>query len=257
MNELSDEKDWDGLIVPAQGDHRADRIANLTIRQFSHLALLPRSTFCLFDGSSVLPTAGTTDTASTGSGLAPTGSQVHDGVNPVGDSSNGRVATGDSATDSASRESSSPRPVQFQVAFYPLPDSARLLLLPAAALYASGIASSAVHLAAWNWEFPSPTVQTLWRAFGVAALGAAALPVLSVIRIFLLLSCGISSSTSDADTLLTGRMGLLWKGLVWLILLIYIASRLALLSLSFYCFSSIPASAYIKVDWTAFIPHFS
>jgi hypothetical protein len=38
---------------------------------------------------------------------------------------------------------------------------------------------------------------------------------------------------------------------------IYVAARLTILGLSFYCFTAMPASAYEKVEWTGWIPHFS
>ena len=42
-----------------------------------------------------------------------------------------------------------------------------------------------------------------------------------------------------------------------IVLCCYIVSRLALLVLTIYCFTSMPVSAYAKLDWTDFLPHFS
>ncbi|KAF3001605.1 hypothetical protein E8E14_006062 [Neopestalotiopsis sp. 37M] len=53
------------------------------------------------------------------------------------------------------------------------------------ALYVFGAIFSAIHFAAWNWDFPLPIVQTLWRSFCCAALGSATLPLVTV---FLILS---------------------------------------------------------------------
>ena len=36
----------------------------------------------------------------------------------------------------------------------------------------------------------------------------------------------------------------------------YVVARVTLLVLTFYCFASMPASVYERVDWTGFIPHF-
>jgi hypothetical protein len=117
--------------------------------------------------------------------------------------------------------------------------------LPCVALYATGIVFSALHIAAWNWEFPSPTLQTVWRILGVAASGAALAPVIT----FPIVSA-IRDLSLDSFVGAIALMDLFF----WIV---YIISRLGLIVLVFYCFSSMPASVYMTVDWTNFLPHFS
>ncbi len=104
-----------------------------------------------------------------------------------------------------------------------------------------GAAFSAVHLVAWNWDFPSPLIRILWRAFALTAV------VTSIsLCLFLLL-------TKTDQPFIQGVVGLGGGGCV----LLYCASRLAILVLTLYCFSSMPASVYDQVDWVGFLPHFS
>jgi hypothetical protein len=106
--------------------------------------------------------------------------------------------------------------------------------------YAVGTAFSASHIAAWNWEFPSSVVQILWRIFGVAATSTASISI--VLNFIANLEC-VSA----------------WVSLfiVCLITFIYSTSRIALIVLIFYCFSSMPAGVYETVEWTNHLPHFS
>ncbi|RYP12482.1 hypothetical protein DL765_007281 [Monosporascus sp. GIB2] len=48
---------------------------------------------------------------------------------------------------------------------------------PTVALYLSGITFSAIHVAAWNWEFPTPLIRTIWRAATLTALAASSIPL--------------------------------------------------------------------------------
>jgi hypothetical protein len=118
------------------------------------------------------------------------------------------------------------------------------------AFYGTSTVFSAFHIAAWNWEFPSSTVRTLWRSFGVAATGTSPLTLLLRLVIYLY----------DHFYPESGEGGVIsWTFLVLLFSfgLVYVISRLALIVLIFYCFSSMPAGVYETVDWTKFLPHFS
>ncbi|KAL5332336.1 hypothetical protein BJX70DRAFT_384443 [Aspergillus crustosus] len=50
----------------------------------------------------------------------------------------------------------------------------------------TAVAFSAIHIIAWNWDFPSATIKTLWRIF---SLVATCFPIAWVIVAFLLLCC--------------------------------------------------------------------
>lgn len=106
-------------------------------------------------------------------------------------------------------------------------------------LYVFGAIFSAIHFAAWNWDFSLPIVQTLWRSFCCAALGSATLPLV-IVRLI--------QGTWDYRIQLT---------LAMTPFILNAISRLALIGLTFYCFNSMPASTYQDLDWTVFIPHFS
>ena len=137
------------------------------------------------------------------------------------------------------------------------------------ALYTSGMAFSAVHVAAWNWEFPSKTVQILWRAASLGALLASAFSF----TIAPLLNClgeGIRRFMSNDKSRLGFRAVFYLPG-CWIrsriggvflfstvsTLIGYVACRLIILVLTIYCFTSMPSSVYAELDWAGYIPHFS
>ncbi len=118
-------------------------------------------------------------------------------------------------------------------------------LPPTIAVYLTGTIFSAIHLAAWNWDFPSPLIQTLWRYFGLLALAMCLLPML----VMPLASHAANTRWEIRLTLLVFCMCLQS--------LVYAVSRVALIVLTFYCFKSMPAAVYEPLDWTRFIPHYS
>jgi hypothetical protein len=125
---------------------------------------------------------------------------------------------------------------------------------PSVALYMSGMVFSAIHLVAWNWRFPSPLVRALWRWFAMTAFITSCLPFFVFILGYLvnLIDRWISGNKLF-DTIAENILGIFS-----IIMLVgYIVSRLVILVLTFYCFTSMPASVYEKVEWTGFIPHFS
>lgn len=119
------------------------------------------------------------------------------------------------------------------------------------AFYGTATVFSAFHIAAWNWEFPSSTVRTLWRSFGVAATSTGPLTLLP----FLVLGL-IEPSPRGKYSIVRVVIGLMFS-FMYSFMLVYVISRLALIVLIFYCFSSMPAGVYETVDWTKFLPHFS
>jgi hypothetical protein len=130
--------------------------------------------------------------------------------------------------------------------FYVPERSTNLTVWSPVALYLSATAFSAIHIGAWNWEFPTPVARALWRAFSVIATTSSILPLL---RGFI-----------------SGYLQLRGRGVLWVkrmavfsvfSLFCYVVARLALLVLTFYCFSSMPQRVYTELDWTAWLPHFS
>jgi hypothetical protein len=117
--------------------------------------------------------------------------------------------------------------------------------------YAAGTLFSAFHIGAWNWEFPTSTVRTIWRSFALAATGAGPLAVIVVI-------IGVATIDSLGSRLrLRHICGSVTIGALGLLLVAYVLARLGLVVLVFYCFSSMPAAVYETVNWTEFLPHFA
>jgi len=113
--------------------------------------------------------------------------------------------------------------------------------------FTTGKLFSAFHIGAWNWEFPSPIVRTLWRTFALAATGTGPAAIFLLSFYIVILEPKFPGDYAGAAIAI----------LLLLLALIYIISRLALMVLIFYCFSSMPAGVYETVDWTKFLPHFS
>ncbi|KAH8895895.1 hypothetical protein GQ53DRAFT_804068 [Thozetella sp. PMI_491] len=114
-----------------------------------------------------------------------------------------------------------------------------------------GASFSAIHLAAFNWEFPQPLIQTLWRYFSVAALVSAVYPVFVVI-FFSYVGKQLSTFGSWME-----RAYRVARYILYVLVVINLVSRLALVALTCYCFTSMPASVYTDIDWTIWYPHFS
>ncbi|KAK0715411.1 hypothetical protein B0H67DRAFT_488077, partial [Lasiosphaeris hirsuta] len=138
--------------------------------------------------------------------------------------------------------------------------------LISAATYTTGLLFSAVHLAAWNWQFPSPLIRTLWRWFATAALVTSVGP-LWVIPLLYASKTWVSlvkfwgfyeawSASGRVEIFFAKCLHLLVRCVFALVFIIYIVSRLVLLTLIFYCFISTPVSTYDRVEWAEFIPHF-
>jgi len=104
-----------------------------------------------------------------------------------------------------------------------------------------GVLFSALHLAAWNWDFPSPLIRTLWRVFALVAL------------ITSFSTCFFGPLTTYSRKAIRVVSTLLCVTSFFL----YCASRLGILVLTLYCFSSMPQDVYNQVDWMGFLPHIS
>jgi hypothetical protein len=107
-----------------------------------------------------------------------------------------------------------------------------------------GTVMSSLHLAAWNWDFPSSTIRIIWRVFSVAA------------------TCGFPALYFGVITIHLIRYDNEFLNSFLLVLLLsnfptYIISRLVLIFLAIYCFSSMPAAVYETTGWNTIFPHFS
>lgn len=115
--------------------------------------------------------------------------------------------------------------------------------------YAAGTLFSAFHLGAWQWDFPTSTIRTIWRSFALAATGTG--PLAAVVLIILW------AFDNVRVTPLGNWVARVVSAFLILLPVVYIISRLGLIVLVFYCFSSMPAAVYQTVNWTQFLPHFT
>lgn len=118
---------------------------------------------------------------------------------------------------------------------------------PSISLYITSTAFVAIHLAAWNWEFPSTIVRSLWRWLNVSTLVASFTPWMTVFMLFLEPQQPTLNWLFNATLSCFGNAGILT----------YAILRLVVLGLTFYCLSSMPERAYATLDWLAWVPHFS
>ncbi|KAH9959116.1 hypothetical protein BC827DRAFT_1216279, partial [Russula dissimulans] len=111
----------------------------------------------------------------------------------------------------------------------------------------AGIASAfgGIHCIGWSFTFPSSTERTLWR---VASISITSVPI--AMSIFM---------PNDLPRFFDLFPALVTEGIIQCLLLLlsvlYILSRLVLLTLPFLCLRSLPPAAYHTVQWTSFIPH--
>lgn len=121
--------------------------------------------------------------------------------------------------------------------------------VPSIVMYFTAVAFSAIHLAAWNWSFPSHLARELWRWFALTALSTSLAPIVlsGIVRLVHRLFS------------LTGKERIqMFIGISMMALLFFhTISRLVILGLTLYSLSSMPERAYEKVGWMAWFPHFS
>jgi hypothetical protein len=132
---------------------------------------------------------------------------------------------------------------------YFLGDKNFVLLLKNLMFTATGIVISGLHIFAWSWSFPSYTIRILWRVFSVAA--TCSLPALFII-LFLAFAIFFLWFGEKDDCFTTFLVIIMVASMA-----VYVISRLGMIVLVFYCFSSMPAAVYETVNWNTIFPHFS
>ncbi|PVH85313.1 hypothetical protein DL98DRAFT_651161 [Cadophora sp. DSE1049] len=105
---------------------------------------------------------------------------------------------------------------------------------------------SVIHLAAWNWDFPTPLSRTFWRVFGVSSTASGPV-ILFLTSLYLALDFAPSRDKVFNWLAILGGLAMVS----------YIISRIGLMVLIFYAFASLPVAVYETVEWTAYLPHFS
>jgi hypothetical protein len=110
------------------------------------------------------------------------------------------------------------------------------------AIMGGGAAFSALHIAAWNWNFPTTIERSLWR---ISSLGAT---VACILVGSLLPFMGTGSKWWQRMMVIFFIMPL-WG--------LYMIARGILLIQGFISLRSMPIEVYQDVTWTSYIPHVS
>ncbi|KAK7016215.1 hypothetical protein VNI00_018955 [Paramarasmius palmivorus] len=109
----------------------------------------------------------------------------------------------------------------------------------------------AIHCIPWNFEFPTHTEQLIWR---ISASALVAVPVAMGVVALILVIAGalIESCWRSIDGFIEVLTGIIDA---FLLPIVYIAARIALMVLALMELRKLPPSAYQTVEWTTFIPH--
>ncbi|KAJ5709606.1 hypothetical protein N7493_009897 [Penicillium malachiteum] len=117
----------------------------------------------------------------------------------------------------------------------------------------------AIHVAAWNFEFPTKAEQIIWRVLSLIAVGTvfifSALQSLEEYTSFLKSKNMLPSFMTDYDRK-GGRVLVVRPYVVILCFFMYIPARLWMMGLVFSSLRALPAATYTTVDWLTAIPHF-
>ncbi|KAF7356048.1 hypothetical protein MVEN_00934600 [Mycena venus] len=113
----------------------------------------------------------------------------------------------------------------------------------------AGSVFGTIHCAAWNTDFPTAAEMWIWRS---CSLVIAAIPVILLLAAFV--SFIINHTTFEKTNLgetFNDILGIVFCGCM----AIYIFTRLILIVLPLAALRSLPQSAFIDVNWSAYIPH--
>ncbi|KAJ5722075.1 hypothetical protein N7488_000110 [Penicillium malachiteum] len=117
----------------------------------------------------------------------------------------------------------------------------------------------AIHVAAWDFEFPTKAEQTVWRVLSLICVGA--------VFIFSAVDCLVeyTSFLKSKNMLPSFMVDYDRKGGRWLVVdhyikllsvLVYVPARLGMMGLVFSSVRALPMATYTTVDWLTTIPHF-
>ncbi|KAJ7639555.1 hypothetical protein FB45DRAFT_1135220 [Roridomyces roridus] len=103
----------------------------------------------------------------------------------------------------------------------------------------SALIFGAIHCAAWQDEFPTTAERWLWR---VSSVVVTFIPLM-MISVFVVLAR------------LSEKLEALLAPLFLIFIFTYVSARLLLIALPFAALRSLPASAFVDVNWNIYIPH--
>lgn len=111
-----------------------------------------------------------------------------------------------------------------------------------AGVFGVGSIFGSIHCAAWNALFPSMAEMWIWR---ISSVFIAAYPALTRLLII-----ALAAGAPNSDIARAVIRNFIWVGVV-----AYPLCRLLLIILSFTTLRSLPASAFVDVKWSNYIPH--
>jgi len=106
----------------------------------------------------------------------------------------------------------------------------------------------AIHLAAWDYTFPTQIDRDVWRSAAIVTTVILALSTIGILKIIFKYVVESRRFTSTVGI----TLGLIWPATV---VVVYILARLALIVEMFRCLFYLPPDAYLKT-WASNIPHF-
>jgi len=109
-----------------------------------------------------------------------------------------------------------------------------------------------LHCFGWNFTFPTPAEQTLWR---VASLLITVIPLVAGLVLSLNHHWGQLRSHDQRGEESKALKMLLYPAFI--LLVVYVLARLSLLIQALVLLRKQPTSAYVAVDWSRFLPHIS
>ncbi|KAF7369948.1 hypothetical protein MSAN_00624600 [Mycena sanguinolenta] len=108
-------------------------------------------------------------------------------------------------------------------------------------LFLVGILFGAIHCAAWNAIFPTPVEMWIWR---ISTVVVTAIPGLTLLLILMEIS-------DQLESVLVAGFGVI----MLLGFPLYIAARIILIVLPLVELRLLPASAFVDINWSTYIPH--
>ena len=110
-----------------------------------------------------------------------------------------------------------------------------------------GVVFGGLHCIGWNFEYPTHSEQTLWRA---TSLAITVIPLVVAPIDFLLANRDVTSCGMIERIAL-----LIMDPMMSILLFIYVPARLFLIAQALALLREQPPSALVAVDWTKYIPH--
>ncbi|KIJ99717.1 hypothetical protein K443DRAFT_623211 [Laccaria amethystina LaAM-08-1] len=106
-----------------------------------------------------------------------------------------------------------------------------------------------IHCIAWSFSFPTLVERTIWR---IASLAITSIPFIMLALFFLL---NFSYSDTWKMSSIGWAVGLFVDLATFVVVMIYVISRLILLVQAFLALRALSSGAYDAIQWTRFVPH--